>query len=378
MRRLLFFCLLALLASCAEVRPPEKLTFAPVSFSSLPHWEQDDTRGFFEAFARVCEAARRRRPDAFFAHGAQAARFGRVKDWMTSCQEAKKIPDESTNRRAFIENNFQPFALVGAPQGLFTGYYEPEVQVDSTAHDAYTTPLFERPTDLISTDLGLFLPDLSGRKITGKVEKTRFIPYDTRAQIAEGSLRQRAKALAFARDPVDVFFLEIQGSGRLIYPDGSMRRIGFSAQNGHAFVPLGRILAERGLIEKPVTMRKIRSFLTEHPESRQAFLDENPSYVFFQERTESDPVGALGLPLVPERSLAVDRSFMPLGLPLWLDVGAPASPRLVVSMDTGGAIKGPVRGDLFWGHGDKAAEAAGSMQRQGTYYVLLPKGLPTP
>ncbi|MDD5587463.1 MAG: MltA domain-containing protein, partial [Alphaproteobacteria bacterium] len=223
-----------------------------------------------------------------------------------------------------------------------------------------------------------FRSDLNGQRIAGKVEGHKLQPYDDRAAIAQGSLAGRARPLLWTDDPVEAFFLEIQGSGRVRLADGTRLRIGYDAQNGKPYVPIGRVLAEEGEIEKPVTMAKIRAWLHAHPERAQAMMNRNPSVVFFRCVEGDGPKGAQGVVLTPGRSLAVDTAFVPLGVPLWLDPKEDASgevirPRLVVAQDTGGAIKGPVRGDLFWGSSPGAEARAGAMQSRGTYYLLLPK-----
>ncbi len=228
-------------------------------------------------------------------------------------------------------------------------------------------------------ELGLFRPAWRGERIGGRVEAGQLKPYATRAEIERGALAKRDLELFWVDDPVDAFFLHIQGSGRIRLPDGAVARIGYDGQNGRPYVPIGRILAERGALARDdVSMQTIRAWLAAQPGEAAALMDENPSYVFFRELTGEGPVGAQGVVLTAGRSLAVDRTFLPLGVPLWLDLDDPKEGngklrRLVVAQDTGGAIRGPVRGDLFWGFGPEAAERAGMMKDRGTYYLLLPR-----
>jgi membrane-bound lytic murein transglycosylase A len=245
--------------------------------------------------------------------------------------------------------------------------------------DADTVPIYRRPDDLVMVELGDFRADWRGERIAGRVIDGALKPYPDRLAIERGALTGRGLELLWVADPIDAFFLEIQGSGRIALADGSTVRIGYAAQNGHPYVAIGRALVARGALAKDrVSMRTIRDWLASHPGEAGAVMDLNPSYVFFKEIPGDGPVGAQGLVLSPGRSLAVDPKFMPLGVPLWLDVDMPREltgrlRRLVVAQDTGGAIRGPVRGDLFCGTGAAAGEVAGAMQQRGGYWLLLPK-----
>ncbi len=242
--------------------------------------------------------------------------------------------------------------------------------------------MLKRPADLVMVELGLFRPAWRGERIAGRVENGQLKPYASRAEIERGALAQRGLELFWVDDAVDAFFLHIQGSGRVRLPDGTVARIGYDGQNGHPYVPIGRLLAERGALPRDeVSMQTIRAWLAAHLGEAAALMEENPSYVFFREiagpADAGGPLGAQGVALTAGRSLAVDRAFLPLGAPIWLDLEDPAEGngrlrRLVVAQDTGGAIRGPVRGDLFWGFGPQAAERAGMMKDRGTYYILLP------
>jgi membrane-bound lytic murein transglycosylase A len=204
------------------------------------------------------------------------------------------------------------------------------------------------------------------------------VPYDDRAAITKNSLADRAQVLVWVDDPIDAFFLEVQGSGLVTLEDGNTMTVGYDGINGHGYVAIGRVLADRGDLPRPVTMPAIRQWLETHPEQAQQVMNENPSYVFFKTLPDVNVTGAEGVSLTTERSLAVDPSFIPLGLPIWLDTTdgqGTKLQRLMIAQDTGGAIKGAVRGDVFWGPGPEASIQAGAMQSQGRYYVFLPKAV---
>ncbi|MDX2027244.1 MAG: MltA domain-containing protein [Alphaproteobacteria bacterium] len=363
-----------LLSACAETPPgPAKLSLKPVAFSDLPGWPQDKPAEALPALTRSCDALKGKAPDTSMDIA------GKTGDWQTACEALANMPiknDETA--RIFFEARFQPYAAESSDksEGIFTGYYEASLRGAKAPDATYTTPLYAKPRDLITADLGEFRAEWKGQRLTGKVEDSKLRPYDDRATIEKNSLKDRADILAWVDDPVDAFFLAIQGSGRVQLADGNTLRIGYDAANGRAYVPIGRVLADMGALEKPVTMQSIRAWLAAHPERAQEIMNANPSYVFFRALNGDGPVGAQGVALTPERSLAVDPAFVPLGIPLWLDTqdgkGAPFQ-KLMVAQDTGGAIKGPVRGDVFWGYGPNAEAQAGPMQSKGRYFLLLPK-----
>ncbi len=368
--RLVFASAVLLLSGCAApVSPPEsapvdKMRLDPAAFSDLRGWEGDRHGEALAAFKRSCSAGLRKKSE-----------------WGASCAAAAGVDDKDHKAaRRFFEANFRPWSVSGEAgrEGLFTGYYEAELNGSLRRGGKYQTPLWQPPRDFLTADLGAFRPSLKGQKISGKAEGNAFVPYDDRAAIASGSLAEgeRAQPLLWADDPVDVFFLEVQGSGRVKMDDGSTARVGYAGQNGRQYVAIGKVLADSGELERPVTMAKIRDWLRSHPERAQATMNANPSAVFFR-FLRSGAVGAEGSELTPERSLAVDRAFVALGTPVWLetkdDGATKAINRLMVAQDTGGAIKGVVRGDVFWGHGKAAEGRAGAMQSRGAYYLLLPK-----
>ena len=281
-------------------------------------------------------------------------------------------------------------AITSARHGLFTGYYEPLLRGSRARSSRYRVPLYRRPPDIVQVDLGRFREDLRGRRLAGRLRGATLEPYDDRRSITAGALRGRGLELVWVDDPIAAFFLQIQGSGQIELDTGERLRLGYAAQNGHPYFAIGRELIERGeLTRETVSLQSIRAWLLEHPDEAQDVMALNASYVFFRTIEGDGPIGSQGVALTPGRSLAVDRTFVPLGVPLWLETTAPTvgnsaaegavdqSPvrRLVVAQDTGGAIRGPVRGDLFWGAGSEAEEIAGRMNSEGRYWLLLPRAL---
>ncbi|MDE1900092.1 MAG: murein transglycosylase A [Alphaproteobacteria bacterium] len=365
--------LLAALAACAIAPPAPRVNLQPVSFDDLDGWRDDAPVAALAAFRHSCHALMRK-PAAALPH-IEGVKAG---DWRRTCAAAQDVAATDAAARAFFERSFQPYAVSGpdGADGLFTGYYVPELRAALHRGGAFQTPLYGRPGDLIAVDLGLFKSTFKGQHIVGKVTGHDLVPYDDRAAIARGSLANRAPVLAWVDDPTDAFFLEIQGSGRLRLTDGSVLSLGYDGANGRDYVAIGRVMAARDDIARPVTMKKIRDWLAAHPAQAQNMMNANPSYVFFRRLPGDDVFGAEGVALTPRRSLAVDPAFIPLGAPVWLDTsdstGTPFR-HLMVAQDTGGAIKGPVRGDVFWGAGSAAATQAGAMQSRGRYDLLLPK-----
>ncbi|MGB0749920.1 MAG: murein transglycosylase A [Magnetospiraceae bacterium] len=380
------------LAACAPAPTPkpkpeppaDKAVYSAVSFTALPGWQVDAVNAALPALRKTCGLFAKR-PDTR-AVGTDGI-GGSIKDWRAPCAALANLPDtDPAAARAYFETWFTAYRVANNndPKGLFTGYFEPELRGSRTPGGAYTTPLYKRPPELVMVDLGQFRDSLRGQRIAGKVENGRLKPFADREAIVAGDLRQRGLELVWVDDPVAAFFLQIQGSGRVVLEDGSILRLGYDAQNGHAYTAIGRTLIDKGaLTRENVSLQSIAAWLRAHPAEADTVMNSNQSYVFFRELTGPGPLGAQGLALTPGRSLAVDRRFIPLGAPIWLDTTDPLAPekplqRLMVTQDTGGAIKGPVRGDVFWGAGVDAENRAGVMKQPGRYFLLLPKSVKVP
>ncbi|MEW6576505.1 murein transglycosylase A [Sphingorhabdus sp.] len=289
-------------------------------------------------------------------------------DWQEACDAVKTWSGDAIS---FFATYFDA-VQVGEGKAFVTGYFEPEIAGSRTKQPGYDVAIYKRPPDLIDVDLGLFSDDLKGKSIRGKVQGTKFIPYDERAAIVDGSLAGRGLEIAWAADPVDFFFLQIQGSGRLRLPDGGVMRIGYESQNGRGYTGIGRLMKDRGLITDG-SMQGIVKYLRENPEEGKKIMNENKSFVFFRELTGAGPLGAMGYPVVGEASVAVDPRYVPLGAPVWLSLDRAEPNGIWVAQDTGGAIKGANRFDSFWGAGDRARAIAGGMSARGSALIFLPK-----
>lgn len=303
--------------------------------------------------------------------------------WASLCRAANDlpaVPDDAT-ARTFFETWFQPYEMRG-PDGhahaLITGYYTPVLQGSLTQTPEYRYPVYGRPSDLLVVDLGALYPELRGKVVRGRVQNGRVVPYYSRSQIEQESLP--GPVLAWVKDPVSLFFLQIQGSGIILLPDGSRLAVGYADQNGYPYVSVGRCLIDRGALKlDQVDATTIRDWLEAHPDQADAVLACNPSYVFFTLRdSTSPPLGSLHVPLTAERSVAVDPAYVPLGTPVYVDTTLPGtSPvpfqQLMLAQDTGGAIKGPGRMDVYFGEGDEAGRLAGAMKQPGRSWLLLPR-----
>lgn len=387
---ILIFCAAAILSSCANRTSwtgtakglsqdqRDALSLRRVNYSDLPNWEADELSEAAPALLNSCQAITKKPANTNLGIA------GRAGDWREPCAILSRMNQrDNASMRAYFENWFKPWAIRGenGDEGLFTGYYEASLKGSWSRKGQYQTPLYARPRDLISVDLGAFRAEWKGKRISGKVSKDQLIPYDDRASIAEGTLAGRARPLLWVDNPIDAFFLEVQGSGRVQMRDGKTVRVGYDGANGQGYASLGRILLDMGELSRPVSMQSIRKWLEGHKERAQEIMNQNASYVFFRILKEPGPTGAQGVPLTARRSLAVDPAYIPLGAPMWLEIadngnesdGQSENGRLVVAQDTGGAIKGVVRGDFFWGYGKDAENKAGGMQSKGRYYVLLPR-----
>jgi membrane-bound lytic murein transglycosylase A len=353
-----------LISGCAIFLPPPGIGPA-VSWAELPGWPEARLAEAWPALMLNCE----RMP-------------ARDVRWRSICDDARALgePDE-TAARAFFESRFvahKVYNEYGGREGLVTGYYEPLLHGSLTPSERYRYPVYGRPDDLLIVDLGEIYPELRARRVRGRLEGRRVVPYFSRAEI-DGMQPFPAPVIAWIDDPVALFFLHIQGSGRIRLEDGRTLYLGYADQNGHPYVAIGRRLIERGaLAPEAVNLDSIRAWLAAYPEEAEGVLNSNPSYVFFEPRKEDlpGPLGSLNVPLIAERAIAVDPAFIPLGAPVWLDTRLPESDasyrRLVFAQDTGGAIKGAARADLFFGFGAEAERLAGRMRQPGRLYVLLP------
>ncbi|MDR0379754.1 MAG: murein transglycosylase A [Candidatus Accumulibacter sp.] len=353
--------------------PPPAEPLQAARWSDLPGWDGDELTAAWPAFLQSCRGL---------------AGTPRWPTWRVVCAEARALsdPDTPTIRR-FFESRFAPFLLTnpdGSTQGLVTGYYEPLLRGSRARTEEYAQPVLGEPPDLLTIDLSEVVPDLKNRRLRGRLVGKRVLPYFSRSEIGEIDLANRypESVLLWVDDAVELFFLQIQGSGRVRLPDGHLVRLGYANQNGHPYRAIGRVLADRGeLAIEQASMQGIQNWARANPLRLAEVLDANPSYVFFREMPDSSgadegPQGALGVALTPGRSIAVDPRHMPLGAPVFLATTEPLSTspltRLMFAQDTGGAIRGVVRADFFWGFGADAGAKAGRMKQSGTMWVLLP------
>ncbi len=360
----------------------DAITLEEKSFKDLAGWTKDDLSGVEIAFERSCKAILKKKPEQQMGRGHVAIPmvYG---DWQPICARFMENPalHESENFRAFLESETLPFLAANNTEnaGKFTGYFEAELRGSREKSEIYKYPLYGKPKDLVSVNLGVFSEDLKGRHVIGRVNKNqRFEPYHKRELIEAGGIDTQQLELIWIDDAVDVFLLQVQGSGRVILPDGEVVRVGYAAHNGHKYQSIGRYLIKEGEIDKhKASWRGIRTWIEENPEKQANLFSQNPRFVFFRVLDGDGPIGSQGVALTPKRSLAVDQRYIPLGSLVWLDSVQPGMSKeplqtLMVAQDTGGAIKGPVRGDFFWGYGDKALSMAGSMNSKGRYFILLP------
>jgi membrane-bound lytic murein transglycosylase A len=371
--------LLAVLSACTSQPLPDRADFDPVGFDALPGWRGDSHYDALAALLKSCVPFTTPSQRTVVGTG-PAARP--MEAWRAACEAAERVPAGNDNAaRRFFENRFQAFRVSnrGDADGLFTGYYEPELRGSLSRSAEYSVPLYRRPPELVTVQLGDFRDEWRGRRIAGAVKDGRLKPFAARKEIETGSLAGRGLELVWVDDPVAAFFLHIQGSGRVRLDDGRVLRIGYDGTNGYDYTSVGRILIDNNTIDRAsLDADSIQNWMRANPDKARDLMRRNESFVFFRELDTPTPIGSQGVPLTPERSLAVDRRYIPLGVPVWLSTTDPLSReplrRLMVAQDTGGAIKGVVRGDFFWGHGTRAARSAARMKNAGRYYVLLPRG----
>jgi membrane-bound lytic murein transglycosylase A len=357
-----------------EAAPPTPVTpeaprgrLTRATWQQLAGWGTDNPTAALEAFAQGCPVLATQAP------------------WSRVCGAAPAMK----NRRPaeimrFFETEFEPYQVVNPDEtdtGTITGYYEPLLRGSRTRTNQFRHPIYAAPQDLITVDLGELHPDLKTRRLRGRLVGNKLVPYLERSEIELAANPLRGLEIAWVDDSVESFFLQIQGSGQILLPDGSRLRVGYADQNGHPFRSLAGLLIRRGELKiERASMQGIKDWATRNPKKVQQFMNGNPSYVFFKELPNelTGPIGTLGVPLTAERSIAVDQRVIPLGVPVFLSTTFPGTNtglnRLMVAQDTGGAINGGVRADFYWGFGDAAGNQAGKMKQQGRMWVLLPKG----
>jgi membrane-bound lytic murein transglycosylase A len=349
-------------------------TLKPVDWHAVAFWKEDSASEAWTAFLLSCATLVKRTA------------------WQSVCSEAMSMPaPDEASVRAFFEKRFQPYQATqedGGVEGLVTGYYEPLLKGDRVRTARARFPLYAAPDDLVTVDLASIYPELKTLRLRGRLVGNKLVPYPTRQEIEApapngNGYSFKGRPIAWAEDPVDLFFLQVQGSGRIELPDGSHMRVGYADQNGYPYQSIGKLLVERGELKlEQASMQGIKDWGAKHPDKLPALLASNPSFVFFRELPNgvSGPLGSLGVPLSGGRSIAVDARFIPLGAPVFLATTQPNSAlplnRLVMAQDTGSAIRGGVRADFFWGFGDAAGELAGRMKQRGRMWVLLPRDYP--
>lgn len=355
------------------------IQFQRVSFDMLPGWAQDNIAEVWPAWQMGCRALSKK----------EAA------TWREICTFSEMIDASSSPVvRRFFEQYFAAYQIVlksdatqmQESEGLVTGYYEPLLRGSRTSDNHYRFPVYGKPADLLTVDLASLYPELAGKRVRGRINGDKVVPYYSRAEIDSGHTVPNAEILLYLDEALDAFFLHIQGSGRVMLPSNDIVRIGYADQNGHPYRAIGAILIERGELNREnVSMQTIKAWGYRHPEQLPELFAHNPSYVFFREiaaptdplaQLIDGPTGALGVPLLAQRTIAVDRSKLPIGAPVYLATTLPdQSPlqRLTMAQDTGGAIRGALRADFFFGTGDTAGEFAGAMKEKGRFWLLWPK-----
>ncbi|WP_321389103.1 MltA domain-containing protein [uncultured Desulfuromusa sp.] len=370
---LLTVFIVASLAGCVG-KPPVEAPPAGVEIEALKRVQWDQVDGWLLD-----------RPAAALVTFQQSCKaIASREKWQLVCAEADKIstPGEK-NARDFFEQNFYPYQVRnsdGSADGLITGYYGPELSGSRIQTEEYRYPIYRLPDDMLIIDLDGLYPELGKYRLRGRVVGNRVVPYFDRSEIDNSDMPLSGQELFWVKDPVDLFFLHIQGSGRIRLPNGELVMVNYANQNGHPYRSIGKLLLEReAMTRDQMSMQNIRKWVAENPEAGKQLLAENPSYVFFRELSSEfqSPPGALGVPLTALRSLAVDPRTIPLGAPVFLSTTFPGTDfplkQLMVAQDTGGAIKGEVRADFFWGMGNAAGKIAGKMKQEGFLWVLLPK-----
>ena len=356
--------------SCPGTPAPAPSTAAKplqeARWSDLPGWPEDDPIAAWGAFLRSCQTLRR-----------QPA-------WAPICADAQRLNGkDGAQIRSFFESSLVPHQVVNpddSREGLITGYYEPLIRGSRTRSAAYRYPLYAIPDDLLTIEFGDLFPELKHMRLRGRVDGRKVVPYYSRAELSQRESQLAGKVLLWAADAIDLFFLQVQGSGRVELDNGGRMRVGYADQNGHPYQSIGRWLVDRGEITMDqASMDGIKAWARANPKRLDELLNANPSFVFFRQLPDGNegPIGALGVPLTEGRSLAVDPRTVPLGVPVFLATTRPSDGkplnRVMLAQDTGGAIKGAVRADFYWGSGPEAGIQAGRMRQTGRMWLLLPR-----
>lgn len=359
-------------AECPACAAPAKTAatlYEKVDYADVPGWSAASVAPGLRAFVAGCH---------------RLAAAGALRRACEAARTPAAGSEESARR--FVEETFDVWSVAGAASGLVTGYYEPVIAGSRTRSERFRHPIHGVPDDLVAVDLESVAPELKGLRLRGRLEGARLVPYWSRGEI-EGGRGSRAPVLAWAEDAVELFFLQIQGSGQLALPSGERLRLGYGDHNGHPYRSLGRALIQRGeLALEQTSMQGLKTWAAANPQKLREALNANPSYVFFREMkgagADEGPVGTLGVPLTAGYSIAVDARQIPLGAPVFLSTTYPLSTqpleRLVAAQDTGGAIRGAVRADFYWGSGAEAGTQAGRMRQPGRMWILWPRGEPLP
>ena len=372
--------LAALLVACTTTRKgsvalPSTARFEPVNWSKLPGWRSDDALAAWPALVASCSVIHTRA------------------EWQSFCGAVVGAsPGDAEFVRSFLQQHLTPYRVVRVTgrkhenTGLITGYYEPLLSGARERSEQFATPLYERPDDLLVVDLAAVIPELKGKRVRGRLVGNKVVPFYSRAETREAKSLE-GHEIVWVNSALDAFLLEVQGSGRVQLATGETIRLQYDDQNGHPYRSIGKYLVDQGVMPlEQVNIPAIRAWLTANPQRLREVLDSNPSVVFFREQPLDDasigPRGALGVPLTAGRSIAIDPKFLALGAPVFLATAAPGTglplQRLVVAQDTGGAIAGPARADLFFGFGAAAGEQAGLMKHDGQLWLLWPKDSPPP
>jgi membrane-bound lytic murein transglycosylase A len=348
-------------------------------FSQLKAWEQDTQSPALAAFKQSCAEILKRPPAENFSSLPQS---GKVGVWQKICIAAQSITaDDNEKARKFFQTWFQPYRVSQyRNHGLFTGYYLPLLHASLKPDVKFNVPIYAPPTDLLKIQLGLFRPELAGTVLIAQQKNRQLLPYPDRAAINQGAITKTSQVILWSDNALDVFFAQIQGSALVELPDKRHMLIHYAGSNGRHYTPIGKVLiASKALTPENVSMQTIREWLNAHPEQMDLVLNQNASYVFFTLSNNTEANGAEEVKLTPGSSLAVDNKILPLGAPMWLEtsITIPNQPskafqHLLIAQDTGGAIRGPLRGDIYWGAGDTAAQIAGHMHANGDLWILLP------